>query len=49
MKKYKLKYQDTQTSYCLDVKFDTENQAEKYIEEENLNGGYDFFKVVLEE
>ena len=44
--KYKIEYQDTQTSYCLDVKFNTEDQAEKYIEENNLNGGYDFFKVV---
>tara|TARA_R110002012_G_scaffold138198_1_gene293401 strand:+ start:680 stop:862 length:183 start_codon:yes stop_codon:yes gene_type:complete len=49
IKKYKIEYQDTQTSYCLDVKFNTEDQAEKYIEENNLNGGYDFFKVVSTE
>tara|TARA_R100000541_G_scaffold7290_1_gene14877 strand:- start:414 stop:563 length:150 start_codon:yes stop_codon:yes gene_type:complete len=45
MEKYKIKYQDTQTSYYLDIKFDTEEQAEKYIEENNLNGGYSFFIV----
>ena len=44
-KKYKIKYQDTQTSYYLDVKFNTEDQADKYIEENNLNGGYSFFTV----
>ena len=27
--KYKIEYQDTQTSYCLDVKFNTEDQNEK--------------------
>ena len=45
MEKYKIKYQDTQTSYYLDIKFDTEEQAEEYIKENNLNSGYSFFIV----
>ena len=45
MEKYKIKYQDTQTSYYLDIKFDTEEQAEEYIKENNLNSGYSFFTI----
>jgi hypothetical protein len=45
MRKYKIKFQNTQTSYYLDVEFGTETEAEEYIEINNLNGGYDFYIV----
>ena len=44
-RKYKIKFQNTQTSYYLDVEFGTETEAEEYIEINNLNGGYDFYTV----
>ena len=34
--KYKIKYQDTMTSYYLDVDFKTEDEADNYMEENIL-------------
>ena len=33
--KYKIKYQDTMKSYCLDVEFNTEDEAWNYMQENN--------------
>jgi len=45
MAKYKIKYEDTQTSYYLDARFNTEEEARNYIEENNLNSSYDFYII----
>ena len=42
---YKIKYQDTQKAYYLDINFNNEEEAREYIEENNLNGAYDFYII----
>ena len=44
--KYKIQYKDNMTCYYLKNIFKTELLAWKYIENNGLNGGYQFYDVV---
>jgi hypothetical protein len=41
MNKYKIKYQDTMTSYYLDVEFNSYDEAWDYMQENNLIDCYE--------
>ena len=43
--KYKIKYQDTVTSYYLDVEFKTEDEAWDYMQENNYIDCFDIEKI----
>jgi hypothetical protein len=43
MTKYKIKYQDTVTSYYLDVEFNSYDEAWDYMQENNLIDCYEIY------
>ena len=43
--KYKIRYEDTMTSYLLDGTFDSEEDAEKFIDENFFEGESSFYEV----
>ena len=44
-KKYKIKYQDTMTSYLLDEEFNTEDEAWDYMQENNYIDCFDIESI----
>ena len=43
--KYKIRYEDTMTSYLLDGTFDSEEDAEEFIDENCFEGDLQFYVV----
>ena len=43
--KYKIRYEDTMTSYLLDGTFDSEEDAEEFIDENFFEGDLQFYVV----
>ena len=47
--KYKIRYEDTMTSYLLDGTFDSEEDAEEFIDENFFEGDLQFYVVEPED
>ncbi len=43
--KFKIRYEDTMNSYLLDGTFNSEKEADKYIEENFFEGELQFYEV----